>query len=295
MPHAPASLSPRPRPAERLFAALQLCLPTRWLSSCVHRLAQSRIGWLKRALINGFDWLYAIDLGEAAEPDRAAYPSFNAYFTRALRPGTRPVADDANAVIAPVDGQLGAFGAISAGRVFQTKGMTYGLQNLLAGSRWAERFEGGSYATLYLAPRNYHRVHMPVTGVLRESHYVPGRLFGVNPASVRSIPRLFTRNERLIAFFDTDYGPMAIVMVGAFCVGGIETTWAGRVCPPHRRGKTTPVQQSAGNGAMPRGVEMGRFNLGSSVILLFGPNAVAWHTGLVAGQPLVLGRSIGRC
>lgn len=276
---------------------LQLCLPTRLLSTCVHGLARSRIGWLKGRLIHAFCSIYRVDLSEAANPEPGAYPSFNAFFTRALRPGARPLTGGPDSVTSPVDGQLGAFGVIRSTRLVQTKGMAYELPALLAGHmNWARQFDGGRFATLYLAPHNYHRVHMPLDGVLQDCAYVPGRLFGVNPASVRSIPRLFTRNERLIAVFETAAGPMAMIMVGAFCVGGIETRWAGAVCPPHRRGAVRPLNPTPGADAFrsARGEEMGRFNLGSSVILLFGRDAVEWDADLAAGQPLLLGRSIGR-
>lgn len=286
---APVSVS------ERLLAALQWCLPTRLISRLVHGLAQSRVGWFKRALIDVFCRLYDIELDDAAQPDRAAYPSFNAFFTRALADGARPLPDDPQAIVSPVDGTMGAFGVAEAGRIYQTKGVAYDLQTLV-GSRadWAAPFLGGAFATLYLAPRNYHRVHMPIAGHLRESLYVPGRLFGVNPACVRAIPRLFSRNERLVTVFDTAVGPMALVMVGAFCVGGIETRWAGTICPPHRRGAQSLLDTGAGETYYARGEEIGRFNLGSSVILLFGADMLDWQPELSAGQPLVLGRSIAR-
>jgi len=283
--------------SERLFGALQHCLPTRLLSSCVHRLGQARTRWLKNILIRCFVHLYRIDMTTAAEPNPAAYPSFNAFFTRSLRSGLRPIDHRQHRIVAPVDGQLGTFGSTRSGRIFQTKGMAYDLADLLAANRaWTQQFEGGMFATLYLAPANYHRVHMPVDATLRASHYVPGRLFGVNPASVRSIPRLFTRNERVVALFDSSAGPMAMVMIGAFCVGGIETRWSGRVCPPHGRGagRPLPTPSAANAPHFQRGEEMGRFNLGSSVILLFGPQAMTWNEDLTSGQPLVLGRAIGR-
>lgn len=276
--------------------ALQQCLPTRLLSTGVHRLAGSRINWLKNRLIRTFCRLYAVDLSEAEATNATTYPSFNAFFTRALRSGSRPVDTAANTIVSPVDGRMGAFGRIESGRLFQAKGMVYSLDDLLAGPTWTGSFEGGHYATLYLAPHNYHRVHMPVDGILSDSHYVPGRLFSVNPASVRSIPRLFTRNERLIAQFDTPGGPMAMILVGAFCVGGIETRWAGRVCPPHRHGQgaSRALPAGANRTRFTRGEEMGRFNLGSTVIMLFGPGSIAWDSELEAGQSLQLGRALGR-
>lgn len=291
MPHTQVRLS------ERLFAAVQTCLPTRLLSTVVHHVANSRVGWLKRLLIAAFCRLYAIDLRDAAEPERDHYPSFNALFTRALRPDARPLDGSESTIVSPVDGRLGAFGDIDAGHLFQAKGMTYELADLLAQqAEWARLFAGGRFATLYLAPHNYHRVHLPLAAELRGAVYVPGRLFGVNPASVRTLPRLFTRNERLNCLFDTAVGPMALIMVGAFCVGGMETTWQGRVSPPHRRGAAQPLELPDGSQApaFTRGEEMGRFNLGSTVILLFGSDAIDWHGGLATGQSIRLGQALAR-
>ncbi|MES1946361.1 phosphatidylserine decarboxylase [Salinisphaera sp. C84B14] len=283
---------------DRLFAALLWLLPTRAISRAAHALARARLPWLKQALINAFMRLYPdIDMQEAAQPDPTAYSSFNAFFTRALAPDARPMPDDRERIVSPVDGTLGAFGEARTGMICQTKGMAYDLRTLVGGSEaWSAAFLGGHYATFYLAPSNYHRVHMPLDGCVREMRYVPGRLFGVNPRCVRAIPRLFARNERLVTLYDTAVGPMALVMVGAFIVGGIHTRWAGQVCPPHRR---TPRNESfidatLENAYYARGEEMGRFSIGSSVILLFGPGALAWDSALSNGQPVKLGDSIAR-
>jgi len=283
---------------DRLFAALFWFLPTRAISRAAHGLARARLPWLKQRLIDVFMRLYpGIDMSEAAQPDARAYASFNAFFTRALAPGARPMPDDRELVVSPVDGTLGAFGDARTGTICQTKGMTYDLHTLLGGSEaWSAAFLGGRYATFYLAPDNYHRVHMPMDGCVREMRYVPGRLFGVNPRCVRSIPRLFARNERLVTLFDTAVGPMAVVMVGAFIVGGIHTRWAGQICPPHR---PAPRDENFSDTALEqayyaRGDEMGRFSIGSSVILLFGPGALNWQDELTTGQKLVLGQSIAR-
>ncbi|ROO27381.1 phosphatidylserine decarboxylase [Salinisphaera orenii MK-B5] len=284
--------------ADRLFAALFWLLPTRLISRGAHTLAGARAGWLRRALIAGFLRLYpAIDMTEAEEPDPQAYPSFNAFFTRALAPGQRPLPSDPETVVSPVDGTLGACGEAHRGTICQTKGMTYDLQTLMGGDEgWAAAFLGGRYATFYLAPHDYHRVHMPLDGCVRDMRYVPGRLFGVNPRCVRAIPRLFSRNERLVTLFDTAVGPMALIMVGAFIVGGIETRWAGTICPPHRRAPhRQPVAERDIDAAYhARGEEMGRFAIGSSVILLFGPGALEWPNTLAAGRSLRLGTPIGR-
>ncbi|MFC3105644.1 archaetidylserine decarboxylase [Salinisphaera aquimarina] len=284
--------------SDRVFAALLWILPTRAISRAAHALAQSRLPWLKRALVNAFMHLFpGIDMDEAAEPDPQRYESFNAFFTRALAPGARPMPDDRELIVSPVDGALGAFGDAHSGEICQTKGVAYDLRTLLGGNEsWSAAFLGGRYATFYLAPDNYHRVHMPLDGCVRDMRYVPGRLFGVNPRCVRAIPRLFSRNERLVTLFDTAVGPMALVMVGAFIVGGIHTRWAGQICPPHRR---VPREESFTDATLEhayyaRGAEMGRFSIGSSVILLFGPGALAWHDELGAGQPLRLGQPIAQ-
>jgi phosphatidylserine decarboxylase len=283
---------------DRLFAVLFWMLPTRAISRLAQILADTRLGPIKRALIAGFMRAYpAIDMREAKRDDPYAYPSFNAFFTRSLGDNARPLPADPEQIISPVDGILGAFGTARAGRICQTKGIAYDLRTLVGGSdALTTAFLGGSYTTFYLAPHNYHRVHMPINGCLRETHYVPGRLFGVNPRCVRALPRLFTRNERLVSCFDTAVGPVVLVMVGAFIVGGIHTRWAGQICPPHRRrGKVcsfigTPIKQSY----FARGAEIGYFAMGSSVILLFGPGALVCNPGLTAGQTLRLGDPIGR-
>lgn len=287
--------SPEAGALDRLFALLQWCLPTRLLSRLLHGLAEARTPRFKNLLIRLFVRAYRVDLREAesAEPD--AYPTFNAFFTRRLAADARPLPADADAIVSPVDGRLGAFGAIERGRLFQVKGAAYDVTDLLGGrEEWAAAFLAGRYATLYLAPSDYHRVHMPVSGSLRDTLYVPGRLFGVNPASVRAIPRLFTRNERLVTLFDTACGPMAAVLVGAFGVGGIRTVWSGNVTPPHRR---QPRHDSFAAGEervhLERGAELGAFHFGSTVVLLFGPGAVAWNGNLHAGMTLRMGQALG--
>lgn len=283
--------------ADRLVATLQWLLPTRLLSHGMHWLAGSRRAWLKYLLIGAFQRLYAINLDEAAKTSASGYSSFNAFFTRALRPGARPLPDEPDSLASPVDGRLGAHGAISAGTLMQAKGIGYRAGDLLQNDDAAAPFLGGTYATLYLAPHNYHRVHMPVDGTLRETRYIPGRLFGVNPTSVRSIPRLFTRNERLACLFDTAVGPMAVMLVGAFCVGGIETVWSGTVTPPHRRYQPrTETFPASGPDhiRLQQGDELGRFNLGSTVILLFGSGAVQWHEQIHAGKTVRLNDLLGR-
>lgn len=235
---------------------------------------------------------FGVDLTEAAEPDPRRYPSFNAFFTRALRPEARPLARGARTVACPVDGTVSAAGAIAGDALLQAKGREYGLAELLGGSpERAAPFAGGTFATLYLAPRDYHRVHMPLAGRLVETVHVPGRLFAVDPSSVRAVPRLFARNERVAALFEADAGPMAVVLVGALMVGAISTVWTGRLTPPRGRETTTHLPDTEVDLA--KGQEMGHFAMGSTVIVLFGPGRVRWDLTLEPGVRVRTGERIG--
>lgn len=277
---------------DRLFAVFQQLLPTRLLSSAVHWLAHRRWPPLKNALIRLFIRAYRLDLSEAESADPAAYPHFNAFFTRALQANRRPIATN-NALASPVDGCLSSFGVIDGDVLIQAKGQHYRLDALLGGrSDLAALFDDGHWMTLYLAPYNYHRVHMPLDGRLREMIYVPGRLFSVNQATARALPQLFTRNERVIALFDTDAGPLAMVLVGALLVGSVDTVWAGRVCPPHRRAAPPILTRYDGSLCLPRGAEMGRFNMGSTVILLSSSGAIDLAERLVPGMTVRMGEAI---
>lgn len=279
-----------------LFYRLQWLLPTRALSTAMHWFAGLQTAWIKNFSIRLFMWLYRIDLSEAKLGQARAYPSFNAFFTRALRTGARPLPQNPAAVVAPVDGRVGQVGHCRTGTLLATKGAAYRVLDLLGGDEErAAPFLGGAFATVYLAPDCYHRVHMPVAGTLRETRYLPGRLFGVSPRCVRSIPRLFTRNERLVCYFDSAAGPMVAVLVSAFCVGGIATVWAGDIAPPHRRQPSTETWPAEGTGAvrLERGDELGRFNLGSTVIMLFGAGAVAWDAALKPDTDLRMGQAVG--
>ncbi len=278
--------------SDRLFVGLQYLLPQHLLSALMYRL--TRIQWrlLSAPLIRAFVRHFRVDLTEALEPNLAAYPSFNAFFTRALRPGARPLPQGLHALACPADGGLSQFGAIAEGRLFQAKGLDYTLEDLVADPDWARCFVGGSFATIYLSPRDYHRVHMPAAGRLREMIHVPGRLFSVNRATAGLVPRLFARNERVICLFEGEAGPFALILVGAIFVGGMETVWAGEVtpargAPPRRRYDEGPAVNLA------RGAEMGRFNMGSTVILLFPPGGVEWDAGLKPGAPLRMGQRLG--
>ena len=289
-------------PRDRLYVLLQSLLPQRTLSALAGRLAASRVRWWKALLIRAVVSLYRVDLAEAAVDDRRGYRSFNDFFTRALAPGARPLAAAPAAVACPVDGTLSHAGEVAAGRLFQAKGHDCSLVELLGGdTARAEPFQGGSFATLYLSPRDYHRVHMARGGRLAEMVRVPGRLFSVDAATTRALPGLFARNERVVSVFETGAGgastshPMALVMVGALLVAGIETVWHGPVTPPRGGGVETWRYPAAGDGAvvLERGAEMGRFNFGSTVFVLFGPGRVRWSDSLRPGARVHMGAAIG--
>jgi phosphatidylserine decarboxylase len=240
------------------------------------------------------------------EVDPACYEHFNSFFTRALKPGARPLPSEIDAVACPVDGVLSQAGDIVEGTLIQAKGRTYRLEQLLgesggeSGGRSGERaalFANGHYATLYLSPRDYHRVHMPLRGQLREMVYVPGRLFSVNAASTQAVRDLFGRNERVITVFDTPAGPMGLILIGALFVASIETIWAGVVTPPPRRAggrRTRRWDYTTVRPVLERGEEMGRFNMGSTVIVLFSAGRVKWEPRLSPGQSVKMGQRLGR-
>ncbi|HEX7380792.1 MAG TPA: archaetidylserine decarboxylase [Nevskiaceae bacterium] len=276
----------------RLCRACQPLLPTRLLSRLAHGVAQSRWAPLKRFLISWFMRRYNVELADAEHPQPGDYPSFNAFFMRTLKDGARPLEGDARCFLSPVDGTISQRADIYRGRMIQAKGRDYAAAELLASPERAERLAGGSFCTLYLAPRDYHGVHMPCDAKLVSWSYVPGRLLSVNPAMADRVPRLFARNERVIAHFESAFGPLEIVMVGALLVGSIETMWAGVVTPPHTRrggpqhyGFKKPLRYD-------RGGVMGRFKMGSTVILLAPPQTLQWKPSTVCGQVVRMGRTL---
>jgi phosphatidylserine decarboxylase len=275
---------------DRLFVWFQYLLPQHGLSRLVLAATRVRTPWFKNWTIRGFLKLYRVDMNEAAESDPYRYGSFNEFFTRALKAGARPIASDHAAIASPVDGCVSEAGTIDRGRLLQAKGRDFGLTELLASQPWAGRFEGGSFATIYLAPFNYHRVHMPLRGELQETVYVPGRLFSVNAVTARYVPGLFARNERVLTLFETAFGQFALVLVGALNVGSMSTVWAGDITPAARRVVT---RIAAPPTTLEKGAELGRFNMGSTVILLFEPNRVRWHPQVHAGSVVRLGQSLG--
>jgi phosphatidylserine decarboxylase len=274
----------------RLWVWIQYLLPQHGLSRLVLAATRVRTPWFKNWTIRGFLKLYRVAMNEAAETDPYRYGSFNEFFTRALKEGARPIARDERAIVSPADGCISEAGSIEGDRLLQAKGRHYRLAELLAAQPWASRFEGGSFATIYLAPFNYHRVHMPLRGELKDTVYVPGRLFSVNSATAQHVPQLFARNERILTLFDTAYGQMALVMVGALNVGSMATVWAGDITPAARRVIT---RLPADPTTLEKGAELGRFNMGSTVILLFEPDRVHWHSHLSAGREVRLGQFLG--
>jgi len=279
----------------RAFVALQHLLPQHGISRLVLAATRSRAPALKNALIRLFVRGFKPDMSDAVEREPTAYPSFNEFFTRALRAGSRPMDPDPSAVVSPVDGTVSEAGALTADRLLQAKGHEYSLRALLAGnSAWERSFAGGTFATIYLAPYNYHRIHMALPGELRESFYVPGRLFSVNRTTARLVPGLFSRNERVFCGFDSGGMPWAIILVGALNVGSIATVWHGDVTPrKHREVTALPVSDALSPITLAKGAEMARFNMGSTVILLLPPGAAEWQHTLTAGRVLRMGERIG--
>ncbi len=262
--------------------------PRRALCQLATRLASCRVSWVKHMLIASFARLYRVDMSETAVPQLASYSDFNHFFTRALAPGARPLASGPQSVaLMPADGVLSQYGALRDGLMVQAKGQHYSVAELLADSERATAYRQGHYATIYLAPHNYHRVHMPLAGQLRHSRYVAGCLFSVKERSVRRVPQLLARNERLVCHFETACGPCAVVMVGALIVAGIRTVW--------QRGEQRPGTQDWDRitaPALERGDEMGYFCLGSTVVVLFS-RGMTWHDGLSAGNVVKMGQALG--
>lgn len=276
-----------------LFTTLTYALPHRLLSSAARRLAYSTSPAVKQRLIDLVVDRFNVNLAEAAQPDPRAYPTFNAFFTRALREGARTAHADPNMLVMPADGHISQCGPIEAGRIFQAKGHHFTASQLLGDDASAAPFEHGRYATVYLSPRDYHRVHMPWTGTLRETVHIPGRLFSVGTDAVANVRGLFARNERLVCHFDTDFGPMACVMVGAMLVSGVETVWSGVEIPEYAT-EVTRKDWRGQNITLKRFEEMARFNYGSTVIVLIPPGVAELMPELHAESPVRLGQALAR-
>ena len=276
------------------FIALQYLLPHRLLSSIALRIARIEAPWFKNAMIRFIADKFGVDWSEAASADLADYRHFNAFFTRRLRAGARDFDRPPACICSPVDGTLSMAGPIAADTLVQAKGRDYRLGELLAGdAAMAARYRDGRFATVYLAPYNYHRIHMPLAGAWRAGWYVPGRLFSVNATTAASVPRLFARNERVVCDFDGAAGPFAVVLVGALNVGSLETAWHGDVSRVRPRAPAPLPPVPTQRRAAARGDELGCFNMGSTVILLLGPGLGTWLPELVPGRVLRAGEPIG--
>ena len=280
-----------PRVPDRAAARLQYALPKRAMTSFAGRVATARRGPSTTRLIRWFIARYGVDMSEALDPDPASYATFNDFFTRALKPGARPLA--AAELICPVDGAISQFGSIDRDQIFQAKGHHYTTTALVGGdAALAARFEGGLFATLYLSPRDYHRIHMPCDGTLTRMIHVPGDLFSVNPVTARGVPGLFARNERVVCVFESSRGPFVLVLVGATIVGSMATVWHGVVTSPRVR-RLREWTYPEGEVRLKQGDEMGRFLLGSTVVLLFPASLHQFHPKWVAGGPVRLGEAMG--
>ena len=277
---------------ERILAGFQYILPQHFLSRIVYALMRSEVTWVKNLLINLISRIAGINYDEALSPDPADYASFNAWFTRALKPGARTFDPDPKAFLSPCDGTISETGALHESRILQAKGKDYSVQDLLAGDPVCSQLADGYFSTIYLSPKDYHRIHMPLTGRLQRMIHVPGRLFSVAPYTARHVPRLFARNERVITVFDTDAGPLVMVLVGAMLVSSTETVWAGEVTPTKNK-KVTVKDYSSENISLAKGDEMGRFNMGSTVILLMPQGALKSQIKLSSGDVVKVGQKLG--
>lgn len=280
---------------DSLKIALQYIMPKHFLSRLVGKFAAAEAGALTTAFIKWFIKQYKIDMSEAAKSEPEDYHTFNAFFTRELKQGLRPINQQTNIMAHPVDGAVSQCGPIEAGNIFQAKGHSYTSQALLGGDKAdAERFDGGDFATIYLAPKDYHRIHMPIKGTLSKMTYVPGDLFSVNPLTAQNVPGLFARNERVVAIFETEIGPLAMVLVGATIVASIETVWAGTVTPPGGKQVFSWDYPTTGPEALTleKGAEMGRFKLGSTVVMLFAQDAIdTFADGVEPGETTRMGQA----
>lgn len=259
----------------------------------MHRLTRSEIVWFKSAFIHFIIFKYKVNIDEAKQTNLTRFSSFNAFFTRKLRPEARPLAKGEAIITSPVDGVISHIGTLENGQIIQAKGREYSVLELVGGNETlAMQFEKGQFATIYLSPKDYHRIHMPLTGKLKSMTYIPGELFSVNPRTARAVPKLFARNERVVTVFETEYGPIIMVLVGAIFVGSMETVWAGKITPPYGK----KIQQFDYNNddaiTLQKGDEMGRFNMGSTVVLLFPEQVPTFNVQLREGIAVQMGQAI---
>lgn len=271
----------------------QYCLPQHSLSRLMHKICRCQQPWFKNRIISTIIKQYKVDMTEAVQPDINHYEHFNAFFTRRIKAEARPIAYGSDVLVSPVDGCLSQLGSIEGGRIVQAKGHEYSTFELLGGDeQLAAQFDGGQFATIYLSPRDYHRIHMPISGKLIRMRYVPGKLFSVNPLTVRGVPRLFARNERVITIFQTDFGPIALILVGAIFVGSMETVWhEGEITPPYTK-DILDWHYTDSHIRLNKGEEMGRFNMGSTVVLLLPADAPSWIDDWKTDMKIRLGQAM---
>jgi len=280
---------------DQLFVLLQRLTPKYLMTGLVCRIARIRIVPVKNFLIRQFIRLYAVDVSQLTRQVPEGYPSFNDFFIRDLADGARPVDGDADSIVSPVDGTVSAAGRIERNRIFQAKGIDYTLDDLLAtDTADAGRYVDGSFATIYLAPYNYHRIHAPLAGELTAARYVPGDLYSVNEATVRNLPNLFARNERLVCHFDGPFGSMAVIFVGALNVGTVHSIWSGDI-RPRKTGtvESIDLRRTDASRTVSKGDMIGWFNMGSTVILLLPQGVCEWDDDLEPGETLRMGEEIG--
>lgn len=278
--------------ADKIKIFFQYVLPKHLVSVLAGKLADVKTPWVKNTFIQKFAKAYKIDMSNAIQPDLTEYACFNDFFTRAIDLSSRPIDDDAVSFCSPVDGAMSQFGKISAGQLIQAKHHHYSALEILGGNpEHAKLFENGEFCTIYLAPKDYHRMHMPCDGKLLEMIHVPGQLFSVNPLTARNVPKLFARNERVVCLFDTAFGKMAMILVGATIVGSIETVWEGNITPPTRKSVKKWLYPD-GEISLEKGQEMGRFKLGSTVILLMENKNWQWDSSVGLEEPLKLGQKL---
>jgi phosphatidylserine decarboxylase len=275
------------------FITLQYLLPQHTLSRIAGWIAETEIVWIKSTFINWFIQRYQVDMSIAEQTDPEAYKNFNQFFTRSLANGQRPINTGKSAIACPADGCISQLGSIKNGHIFQAKGHEYSLLELVGGDTTiAKEFVDGTFSTIYLSPKDYHRVHMPLAGTLQTMVHIPGDLFSVNETTAANVPRLFARNERVVALFSTDSGPMAVILVGAMIVASIETVWAGLVTPIKKQVHTIHYHRDS-SIQLDKGDEMGRFKLGSTAIVLLGKEAAQWSETLEANSAVKMGESMG--
>ncbi|KRD55991.1 phosphatidylserine decarboxylase [Acidovorax sp. Root275] len=278
--------------SDRLAVLPQYLMPKQAMTTLAGKFASAQLGSLTTSVIRRFVARYNVNMAEAANPDITSYASFNDFFTRALRPGARPLATAD--LICPVDGAISQLGPIAKDQVFQAKGHTYSTTALVGGdAAAAARFDNGHFATLYLSPRDYHRIHMPCAGELTRMVHVPGDLFSVNPTTARGVPGLFARNERVVCFFESAQGPFVLVLVGATIVGSMATVWHGQVNPP-RTGTLRQWDYAKGQVSLRQGEEMGRFLLGSTVVMLFPAGPLQFNPQWAPTRPIQLGEAMAQ-